>query len=590
VVDGGPFTNDGIDVQDVGQLNGRISTTVPPDGSLPYEVITEGGSSGRATDLANIPTVSDTGTPADAPKASANVGQQVTFEGTGYDANTKVVLEAIASNGNPFIITVDQDGVAPDGSSLTFTVPFQARAGQASILNGGASRMLQIVPRVTAITNGGPGQFVSINGSGFIEGFVTARFGAEQVVDGGPFTNDGIDVQDFGGQNNRLVTTVPAAGSMPYEVITEGGSSGRATDLNNIPTASNTGTPTNAAEGSGNVGQQVTFEGSGYDANTKVVLEAMGSNGIPFIITVDQDGVAGDGSSLTFTVPSQARAGEASTLNGGASRMLQIVPRVTAITNGGPGQFVSINGSGFIEGFVTARFGAEQVVDSGPFTNDGIDVQDVGGQNSRLITTVPAAGSMPYEVITEGGSSGRPTDVASITAAATIGTPATGAEASANVGQVITANGAGYDANTKVVLEAMGSNGVPFIITVDQDSVAGDGSTVTFTVPPQARSGQGSILNGGSSALLQIVPTLTSVTSAAPGVTSVLDGSGFIEGFITLDFGGALLVDGGPFTNDGVDVQDVGQQNGRAVGVVPAGGGTPVSVTTEGGTSNQANP
>ncbi|MDH3308235.1 MAG: Ig-like domain-containing protein, partial [Acidimicrobiia bacterium] len=501
-------------------------------------------------ELAEIAAVAETGTPADEFLSSANVGQTITIEGSGFTGATQVTFPTRNSSGTVGTVAVTMTNVAPDGTSGDVEVPERAETGTV-LVPGGFDSFLQIVPRVTGIINGGPGRVANIAGSGFIEGFTTVRFGVVQVVDGGPFTNDGIDVRDIGGLNAQLDVTVPADGTLPYEVITAGGASGRSTDLDTIPTVADTGTPANAAEASANVGQQVTFEGTGYDATTEMVLEAIDSNGTPFIITVVQDSVAVDGSTVTFTVPERARAGPASIINGGAGRLLQIVPRVTAITNGGPGRPVVLQGSGFIEGFITVRFGAEQVVDGGPFTNDGVDVRDINGLNSYLDVTVPATGTLPYEVITEGGSSGRATDLDTIPTVSDTGTPANAAEASANVGQQVTFEGTGYDATTKIVLEGMFAYGTPHIITVDQDSVAVDGSTVTFTVPAQARAGQASILNGGASQLLQIVPRVTAITNGGLGRPVVLQGSGFIEGFITVRFGAEQVVDGGPFTNDG---------------------------------------
>ena len=85
--------------------------------------------------------------------------------------------------------------------------------------------MLQIVPTITSVTTATPGQFSDTRGSGFIEGFITVRFGTVDVVDGGPFTNDGIDARDWTTENDRADATVPVGGSAPVFIITEGGTS-----------------------------------------------------------------------------------------------------------------------------------------------------------------------------------------------------------------------------------------------------------------------------------------------------------------------------------------------------------------------------
>ncbi len=591
VVDGGPFTSDGIDVRDWDSLNDRLDVTVPLEGTLPYEVVTEGGSSGRVTDVEILLSSSETGTAALTEEASANVGQSVTLTGQGYAAGlSKVTLEAMSGGGTPYITTIEPDSVAPDGTSLTFTVPNEARTGVATVMSGGSGKLLQIVPRVLSIT-GGKGRFTDIRGTGFIEGFVTVKFGSEQVVDGGPFTNDGIDVRDWDSLNDRLDVTVPLAGTLPYEIVTEGGSSGRTTDVLELDSTSRTGAALVSENASANVGQVVTLVGEGYvDGVTKVTLEAMSGGGTPYITTVLPDSVTGDGSSLTFTVPPEARTGIATIMSGGIGLNLQIVPEIVSIT-GGKGRFTDIRGSGFIEGFTTVTFGPAQVVDGGPFTNDGIDVRDWSGSNDRLDVTVPENGTLPYRIVTEGGSSGFSTDLTLVSGIAAVGTPVDGLEASGNVGQLITLDGEGFvEGETKVALEAMTGSGVPYIIEVVPDSVSPDGLSLTFVIPTAARSGPISLLNGGSGILLQVVPTITSVTSATPGQFSDSRGTGFIEGFTTIRFGTIDVVDGGPFTNDGIDVRDWSTANDRADATVPAGGASPVVIITEGGTSNSVSP
>jgi uncharacterized small protein (DUF1192 family) len=591
VVDGGRFSNDGIDVYAGSDLNERIGLTVPIDANLPYQVITEGGSSGRLSDLATMVSRSDTGTPALASMDSANIGQTITFIGSGYLENvTKVTLEAIDSNGTPYITTIDPETVAPDGTSLTFIVPPESRTGIATIMDGGIGELLQIVPRVTAIS-GGRGRFSTISGTGFTEGFVTAKFGEESVVDGGRFSNDGIDVYSGANLNERIGLTIPLAADLPYQIVTEGGSSGRVSDLSVMTSSSLTGTAADGAQESANVGQAVTLTGSGYSEGiTRITLEAMNSGGTPFITTIDPESVSPNGTSLTFIVPPEARTGIAAVLDGGRGKLLQIVPSITAIS-GGRGRFSTISGSGFIEGFVTVKSGPSEVIDGGPFSNDGIDVYSGAALNERLSLTMPTDAALPYEVITEGGSSGRVTDVSGVNVTLASGIPANPADASANVGQTVTVTGRGFvPGETKITLEALVSDGIPFITTVDPATINQAGTSLTFVIPAAARTGRVTLLSGGSSRLLQIVPTLTSVSSTAPGSFSRLVGTGFTEGQISVNFSGAIVTDGGRFSNDGVDVYSGADFNQRADLTAPAGAASPVTVTTEGGTSTAVTP
>jgi hypothetical protein len=591
VIDQGTSGIDGVNVSASPTPNDWLQTAVPENGTLPYVVETTGGRSGRLADVLNIDTVSTFGTPADTAEASANVGQTVTFQGARYvEGETKVVLEAMNSSGSPYITTVDTDSVSEDGTMLTFTVPPEARAGLASIINGGIGQKLQIVPTVRSIS-GGKGRFTTIRGTGFIEGFTTVTFGAVEVVDGGPSGIDGINVSASPLPNDWMQLGVPENGTLPYRVVTEGGSSGRLTDVSSIPATSTFGTPADPAEASANVAQVVTINGDGFSEGiTKVTLEAMDSSGIPYITTVSADSVAPDGTSLTFTVPSEARAGVASILNGGFGRLLQIVPTVTSIS-GGKGRFSTIRGSGFIEGFTTVTFGPVEVVDGGPSGVDGINVSASPFPNDWMQLGVPSEATLPYRIVTEGGSSGLEDDLTNVTATAAIGTPLDSEEASANTGQVVTLAGRGFVENlTKVALEAMDSSGIPYITTTDPISINPEGTSLTFEVPPEVRAGPISLLNGGASIPLQVVPTITSVSNATPGLSSIVRGSGFIEGFITVRFGTIDVVDGGPSGIDGVNVSASPNPNDWLQVTVPGGGSSPARIITEGGTSNAGSP
>ena len=231
------------------------------------------------------------------------------------------------------------------------------------------------------------------------------------------------------------------------------------------------------------------------------------------------------------------------------------------------------------------QFGNVEVADGGPSFDDGIDVF---ASNTRLTVTAPLDAALPYEVITEGGSSGRLTDVTGTPATAETGTPTVVSLASANVGQSVTLEGNGFvEGVTKVTLEAMSSTGVPVIITVDPDSVAADGRSLVLTVPLDARTGTATTLSGGGGRFLQIVPTLSVAPPVVPGAVLTLIGNGFIEGFTTVRFGNASVIDGGPSFDDGVDVF---ASNTRLTVTVPVDGSTSTRVTTEGGSSNAVFP
>ena len=87
VVDGGPLPNDGVDVSNSGSLNDWLEVNVPEEGTLPYRIITEGGSSGLNDDLTDVTATAAIGTPLDAELASANASQVVTLTGQGFVEN-----------------------------------------------------------------------------------------------------------------------------------------------------------------------------------------------------------------------------------------------------------------------------------------------------------------------------------------------------------------------------------------------------------------------------------------------------------------------------------------------------------------------
>ena len=94
------------------------------------------------------------GTPANATVASANPGQAITLQGTGFDITTDVVFPIIDSNGNRGERVVRPLAVKPDGTELTVVVPAdQAITGPIGIIGdqNDTRAMLQIVPLLTGL-------------------------------------------------------------------------------------------------------------------------------------------------------------------------------------------------------------------------------------------------------------------------------------------------------------------------------------------------------------------------------------------------------------------------------------------------------
>ncbi|MGK0187339.1 MAG: hypothetical protein ACI9R3_003126 [Verrucomicrobiales bacterium] len=544
-------------------------------------------------EIGELTMVAAKGTPADRFQPSANAGQRVTIASSGFAANDTVTFPTRDQFGSKRSVDLAVENITENGRRAEVVVPLNACTGLIT-LPGGSPLRLQIVPTITSI-DGGPGRSTAIFGTGFIEGATTARFGPDAaVIDRGTSSNDGIDVRNWNSQNDRLDVGIPAGAQLPYQIITEGGSSGRATDVSMVIATASTGTPFDAAEASANIDQMVRLQGVGFaEGETKVTLEAMDQFGTAYIITVDPDTITANGTSLEFTVPKAARSGIAAILNGGSGFPLQVVPTITSIS-GGRGRFTAIYGGGFVEGATTVRFGSENVLvaDSGVTSNDGIDVRDWNSKNDRLDVTAPANANLPYEVITTGGSSGKITNVTDVIASAPTGTPAISSEASAVVGQNVELRGSGLTTgSTMVTLEAMDQFGTPYVTTIAPASVSNDGTSLSFIVPAEARTGVAVILNGAGGKLLQIVPTVGSINGGRGRFTSIY-GTGFTEGQSTVRFGSdaTTVIDGGVASGDGIDVRNWNSRNDRLDVTVPAGGSSPIRVINEGGTSSSFTP
>ncbi|MDC0503447.1 hypothetical protein OAN94_04150 [Verrucomicrobiales bacterium] len=174
-------------------------------------------------------------------------------------------------------------------------------------------------------------------------------------------------------------------------------------------------------------------------------------------------------------------------------------------------------------------------------------------------------------------------------ASALSGTPHNQDPASANTIQSVTFQGAGFtESSTKVVLESMNRSGVPYITTITPDTIAHDGSSLTFLVPSESSTVIATLLSGGSGQLLQIVPTVTAIDGGRGQLTQIW-GSGFTERKISLQFGpdsaSPTVTDGGPAPDDGIDAFDWSFANQRLKVVVPNNAQLPYRVITEGGIS-----
>jgi len=163
----------------------------------------------------------------------------------------------------------------------------------------------------------------------------------------------------------------------------------------------------------------------------------------------------------------------------------------------------------------------------------------------------------------------------SISAAAGSGTPANGSLPSANTWQVITLNGYGFHSGSNIIFDGVAEDGTRSKIVVRPTSVA-NGQQMTVTVPALSVTGPVTVAGSSTSVVLQVVPTLTGISTGSPaaGTQIRLGGTGIPEGGTALGqdviytFGASSVTD-----TDGLTGPDVFSALGNHVHVnlnVPA--------------------
>jgi len=173
-------------------------------------------------------------------------------------------------------------------------------------------------------------------------------------------------------------------------------------------------------------------------------------------------------------------------------------------------------------------------------------------------------------------------------AIASFGTPDNATLPSANVGQLINIGGADLESNSIIVFPTVDDAGATGTRQVLVSGVNAQGTSATVVVPLKAATGNLTVLGKSGSFPLQIVPTITGFTVSvfSTGSNLRLDGNGFVEGAITVNFGSRVsVVD----QDTGTSILDV-LTDGLALNVtIPAGAGQDLSLVTSGGTSNVVN-
>ena len=371
---------------------------------------------------------------------------------------------------------------------------------------------------------------------------------------------------------------------------------GASTSLSAIVGVAASGTPAQSALASANVGQSITLTGAGLSATDAVVFSTRDSAGTQGTQTVTPASVAGDGTSLTVAVPTNATSGMVRLAREQAGLFLQVVPTLADadISTTYHGGTLALRGTGFSEGDSRVHFGAQSFADSGPVS--GVDVFGSQQENDRLNVTVPNAVPFgPIAVSTLGGTSAALVrSFTGIVGVAGSGTPADSGQASANPGQAIVLQGVGLDLTSDVVFLVSDGSGNVAERIVRGTAVNAAGTQLTVLVPLDALTAPIAVVGdqNNTQALLQVVPVITraDMTSVASNGTSAqvqLRGAGFVEDRGSEYTFGATLVRDDSFSA-GPDVHAAFVHANDAVNLtLPLAGDYDgaVTVKTAGGTS-----
>jgi hypothetical protein len=565
------------------------------------------------------------GTPADATRASANVGDVIELVGTNFSSATTVLFPSRDNEGLAGVWPATPLAVSADGTRLVVQVPDLATTGVVRVANGwspgapeppaAAGILLQIVPTLRRI-DGLPGDEFgfTLHGSGFMEAATTLTIGGVTILDG-QAPAPSFDV--FGLRNDTLAGVAPWAVRGPIRMTTAGGFAELATpsivsrpvtELTAIEAVAALGTPADAAAPAANTGQEITLLGQGFTDRTRVEFTAADDAGN--LGTLRRTGVAtADGRRLTVVVPALTRTGTVRVEGVATALMLQVVPTLRAV-----GGTVAPGGTIVVEGTGLAGPGLVVTIDDVACgtvalrtTVDGDTGTPAGDADQQLLTVVVPAGVSAgrIRVITTGGTVAlAPTSITALAAVAASGTPARAGVASANVGQQIVLSATGVTGADRVVFTTIDASGNLATESVEPVAVDVAAGTITVIVPAAATTGGVRLERDAAGVFLQIVPVIDSVDpSPAGGLSSggflSIFGSGFAEGLTSVNLGDVMIADNGRFY--GIDVRGGfgGGGSGGQDPPIPGGAANdslslplppnppagPISVTTVGGTS-----
>jgi hypothetical protein len=533
-----------------------------PLGSTDVSVTTPGGTSNEVAFVVTTPPVALTIAPPVGPR-----GTTVTITGEAFvPGATSVQFGAV-------LVSAAEVTVDPTGTSLTFDVPVAAPFGPTAVsvlTDGGESDELAFTvidtPTLTDLDpdQGPEGTTVTVTGSGYFEDWTDVRFGGVVIP------AEEVTVVDA----TTLTFVVPPGsplGPTPVSIITTAGESDDLTfTVTAVPVALAIDPP------AGPRGSVVTITGADFVPG-ETSVQFGGLTVAAADVTVDPTGT-----SLTFDVPVVAPFGPTAVsvvTPGGESDELDFTvldtPTVSDLDpdSGVEGTTVTVTGTGFFPGLTEVRFG-DTTIPAGSVT-----VVD----DETLTFQVPddaALGATPVSVITPAGES----DELTFTVLPAPPTVAGISPVRGPVGTTVIIDGDNFvPGDTEVVFGGI-------VIPADQVTVATDGDSLTFVVPPGAPLGPTPVTvvtSGGQSGELsfEVIPPAPVVDGVdpdqgPPGTTVTVCGSSFIPGATTVVLGSTVIPPGAVVVaSDGTCLTFV----------VPADapvGTLPLTVVTDSGTSN----
>jgi hypothetical protein len=207
-------TNQGFDVYLPSNPGSEVTIETP--GGISDTLIV------NATSFTEVIATANNGTPADADAPSANIGQLITINGTGFRTTTNVYFPTVNDSGTVGVTNVRVSSVNVEGTEATVIVPINAATGHIGVYGTDDTLPLQIVPRLTGYSGTlTPGINMTLSGSGFVEGAITVEFGSVSVLD--PDTS-ATTINVF--SNGSTVNVIVPTGAEPnVRVITAGGTS-----------------------------------------------------------------------------------------------------------------------------------------------------------------------------------------------------------------------------------------------------------------------------------------------------------------------------------------------------------------------------